>query len=170
MLRISTLVTILLAATFAGLPACGEREGDEEEGEGDNSPPKICSTHSASSVEEGTTMSPGGDCNGCHSSHGEGPAFTIVGTVMGAMNDDTNCNGVGGVEVDITGADGVMLTLTTNSAGNFYTQQSVARPFHAKVLRGSTERAMVAAQAVGDCNTCHTARGANNAPGRIVAP
>lgn len=161
--RAAVLVAVLL-------PACGsgEREGDDE-GEG-LSDPEICSTQSVSHVDEGADMAPGGDCIGCHARSGEGPAYTIAGTVMAASHDDTNCNGIDAVQVVITGADNGVITLDTNGAGNFFTSQPIATPFKAKVVRAGKEIAMVAAQSVGDCNTCHTAQGASGAPGRIVAP
>ena len=38
------------------------------------------------------------------------------------------------------------------------------------VTRGAARRAMVGTVTNGDCNSCHTAAGANAAPGRILAP
>ena len=43
-------------------------------------------------------------------------------------------------------------------------------PFRAKVVFAGKERSMGTAQSTGDCNSCHTATGANGAPGRIVLP
>jgi hypothetical protein len=43
-------------------------------------------------------------------------------------------------------------------------------PYKAKVTYMGRERAMVAAQTSGDCNSCHTQNGANSAPGRILLP
>ena len=37
-------------------------------------------------------------------------------------------------------------------------------------LDALAERAMVAAQTSGDCNSCHTLAGTNGAPGRIMLP
>jgi len=78
-------------------------------------PPGICSTH-AVSVGESPQMEPGGDCISCHAS-GEGPSFLFAGTVMAALNDDTNCSGVAGVTVRITGADGNKIELLSNGTG-----------------------------------------------------
>jgi hypothetical protein len=62
-------------------------------------------------------------------------------------------------------------TLNANAAGNFYIEKgTLSTPYTAKVVSGSKTRAMSAAQTVGDCNTCHTAAGANGAPGRILMP
>ena len=71
----------------------------------------------------------------------------------------------------ITGADGRVLTLSLNGAGNFFSEMAVARPYHAKVVTaGGGERAMTAEQTSGDCNSCHTPSGATGAPGRILLP
>jgi Tfp pilus assembly protein PilV len=42
--------------------------------------------------------------------------------------------------------------------------------YHASVTTNGTTSSMVAAQATGDCMSCHTQAGANGAPGRILAP
>jgi hypothetical protein len=119
-------------------------------------------------------MEPGGDCIGCHSS-GEGPSFSVAGTVMAALRDDTNCRGVEGVTVRLTGADGGQLDLVTNANGNFFLRAgrgALTFPYHAEVIHNGVTTPMLAARTEGetDCNSCHTAAGANTAPGRIVAP
>ncbi len=120
--------------------------------------------------DEGSSkMHPGIDCVGCHAGN-DGPNFTLAGTVFGAAGQEDDCFGVGGVTVEITGADGVVTTLAANEAGNFYTQGGVAMPYTAKVRSSNGERAMQAAQSTGACNSCHTTAGANSAPGRILAP
>jgi mono/diheme cytochrome c family protein len=115
-------------------------------------------------------MHPGGDCIGCHKQNGEGPVFTVAGTVMADPAEDTDCNGVSGVTVEITGADGQVIELVTNGAGNFYTEQAVATPYSVKIRKDNAERAMSAAQTETNCASCHTAEGANGAPGRILVP
>ncbi len=162
--RSRTICILAAAGALAALAGLGACTG--------NSPPAVCSTGSAweGGDEESPLMHPGGDCIGCHSSQGEGPKYVIAGTVMGALDDDTDCNGAEAVTVEITGADGTVLELTTNAAGNFFSSKSVATPFTAKVKKGSAVRAMSAAQSDGNCATCHTAEGTNNAPGRIQAP
>jgi hypothetical protein len=137
-----------------------------------NAAPAVCSTNSdwTQGDQESPLMHPGGACIECHSA-GEGPKFQLAGTVMAATNDDTDCNGVQGATVVITGADGTVTTLNANAAGNFYIEKgTLSTPYTAKVVSGSKTRAMSAAQTVGDCNTCHTAAGANGAPGRILMP
>lgn len=139
-----------------------------------NASPAVCSTNSewTQGDQESPLMHPGGTCIECHTSNGEGPKFILAGTVMAATNDDTDCNGVTGATVEIKGADGKVITLTTNAAGNFYSESmaGLSTPYTAKIIQGGKERAMTASQTVGDCNTCHTAAGNNGAPGRILLP
>ena len=151
---------------LAALAAAGCSQG--------NAAPAVCSTNETwlSGDEGSPLMHPGGACIECHTANGEGPKFTLAGTVMGASKDDIDCNGAAGATVEIKGADGTVITLTTNAAGNFF-QESMAAlstPYTAKIIQNGKERAMTASQTTGDCNSCHTAAGANGAPGRILLP
>ena len=97
----------------------------------------------------------------------------VAGTVMNDLHDDTNCSGVAGVTVRITGHDGVVTELTTNSTGNFFLETragTIALPFNAEVTRAGKTTKMLTAQMTGNCAGCHTATGAMLAVGRIVAP
>ena len=138
-----------------------------------NAAPAVCSTNSdwTQGDQRSPLMHPGGACIECHSA-GEGPKFALAGTVMAATHDDTDCNGAEGAMVEITGADGTVTKLTANAAGNFYSESNAAlsTPYTVKIIQGTKARVMVASQTVGDCNTCHTAAGANGAPGRILLP
>lgn len=128
-----------------------------------------CSTGSTWKGGEGATMQPGGDCIGCHTS-GEGPRFTLAGTVMGDYDDATGCNGIDGVQVHVTDANGTVRTLTTNAAGNFFSTAAIAMPYTIELEYMGSARAMGAPQSTGDCVSCHTASGSGGAPGRIIAP
>ena len=130
--------------------------------------PENCSSNQVSNVDEGERMEPGGNCITCHGDEGEGPRYTIAGTVMGATNDDDRCVGVDGITVEITGADGKITSLTTNSVGNFFYSGSVATPYTAKIVTTNGERAMSTPQTDLNCANCHTAEGASGAPGRIT--
>lgn len=163
-LRFGALAAIGLAALLGGV---GCEEGEDDEG---GPTPENCSTGETSNVEEGETMRPGGACISCHASEGEGPSYTIAGTVMGALDDDENCVGVDGVTVEITGADGQTIQLVTNSVGNFFYNGPLAMPYEAKVVRDGAEKVMAGAQSDGECASCHTPEGAAGAPGRITAP
>lgn len=164
-MRWTMMAAMAAAVTMA---ACGS-------GGGNSTPPANCSSGKAWSNgnEESPLMNPGQDCIACHA-QGEGPKFQIAGTVMGASNDDDNCDGLSGVEVQIIGSDGNVLKLTTNAAGNFYSDlhdTPVAMPFTAKVIGpGGKESTMTTPQTTGACNSCHTAQGASGAPGRISVP
>jgi mono/diheme cytochrome c family protein len=149
---------------FVALAGCS---GDEEDG---GSVPANCSTDEASNEDEGEQMRPGGNCIDCHRSEDEGPSYTIAGTVMGAYHDDERCVGVGGVTVEVTGADGKVISMSTNSVGNFFYTGNVATPYTAKVITAAGERPMAAPQTDTNCANCHTAEGTSSAPGRILAP
>jgi hypothetical protein len=118
-------------------------------------------------------MHPGMACIDCHSSGG-GPDLTIGGTVFPTGHEPDDCNGSNGsltdVQVIVTDGTGKSVTLTVNSAGNFYSQARLTPPFSAKVVKGSLTRAMMAQQTTGDCNSCHTEQGDQSAPGRIAEP
>ena len=117
-------------------------------------------------------MNPGMACNLCHSG-GEGPRFSISGTLYPTIHEPALCYGANastGAQVVVTGADGRTLTLAPNAAGNFFSEMAVVTPYTAKVVTSAGERAMTAAQTSGDCNACHTMAGANGAPGRIMLP
>lgn len=134
--------------------------------------PVQCTSKRTWSGGESSTMAPGEACISCHKQRG-GPSFYVAGTVYPTAHEPNDCNGVnGGVQVVITDANNKVTTLTVNSAGNFYasTRTAMAFPVHAKVTSSSGTRVMSGAITTGDCNSCHTVTGANNAPGRIMAP
>jgi hypothetical protein len=134
--------------------------------------PSECSTGEVwtGGDEESPLMHPGGDCIGCHESEGEGPRYAIAGTVMGVLDEPTDCNGIEGVTVRITDADGAIHEATTNRAGNFFLDDEVPVPYTAEIEVDGATRAMVTAQTDGNCASCHTEVGENAAPGRIALP
>jgi MYXO-CTERM domain-containing protein len=113
-------------------------------------------------------MHPGTACVDCHTQNG-GPRFTLAGTVFAAKADD-DCLGAKDTSIVITGADGKILTIAANEAGNFYSDLAVKMPYQAKIVSAGKTKVMLTAQSTGDCNSCHTVAGANNAPGRITLP
>jgi len=52
---------------------------------------------------------------------------------MGDYGDDDNCEGISGVEVELTGADGKIVTLHANGVGNFFYEGPLAKPYKARV-------------------------------------
>lgn len=86
-----------------------------------------------------------------------------------------DCNGADGtgeppIEVELTDADGRVVTMRANSVGNFYHRLAITPPYTARVLRGGAARVMRTPQRSADCNECHSERGRNQAPGRITPP
>ena len=133
-------------------------------------------------------MHPGEACNFCHSAT-RGPNLTFAGTVYGGgAHDVDDCDGTNQpapLTVVITDKNGQTATLEVNDAGNFYLEAPRRKgggggggdagvifraPFHAKVVSGAKQHAMVGSVTSGDCNSCHTMAGKNGAPGRILAP
>jgi hypothetical protein len=114
-------------------------------------------------------MRPGGTCLTCHRMM-RGPSFAIAGTVFPSAHEPDDCNGASGADVVIVDARGTTVTLRTNAAGNFLSRDSIVPPYKASVRYQGRERLMVTAQMVGDCNSCHTEKGAMMAPGRIILP
>lgn len=157
------------ATTLILLAACG--------GEGSlaDVPTSVCESGKQwqSGNEGSPLMHPGGDCIGCHGG-GEGPSFGAAGTVFGALSEATDCAGVEGVTVRLTGASGQTAETTTNAAGNFYFDDGeiagLATPYQVEIEQGGRTSAMGTAISTGNCASCHTAQGANGAPGRVVAP
>lgn len=119
-------------------------------------------------------MHPGGDCIGCHRSEDEGPRYALAGTVMSSIDDETDCVGVGGVQVDVldnTGA--VALSITSNESGNFFSSSALAAdalPYTIRLTRDGRTSTMATPQTELNCVLCHGATGASGSPGRIIAP
>ncbi len=120
--------------------------------------------------EESPLMHPGLDCVACHEQEGEGPLYAVAGTVMGTLTEPDDCFGVEGVVVRLTDADGGVHELVTNAAGNFFTLEDLPLPYTAEIVLDGQITAMLAAQTVGSCNSCHAASPTGGAPGRILAP
>jgi len=115
-------------------------------------------------------MHPGRDCIECHD-RGEGPSYELVGTVYEGLAERNDCLGVPDVVVELKGADGATQRVTSNDAGNFALHEvTVEAPYTVRLLYEGRERAMTTAQTSFGCAECHTATGANDAPGRILAP
>jgi hypothetical protein len=104
-------------------------------------------------------MRPGEDCLACHGG-GEG-AFSAAGTVFGAAG-----NAAPGLTVTLVDSLATQASATTNSAGNFFFEQSLTPPLQVAITDGTTTVSMQDAPAA--CNSCHQAGGAAQAA--IVFP
>jgi hypothetical protein len=117
-------------------------------------------------------MYPGRACLACHQVMG-GPAYRAAGTVYSMLQEPDDCNGAGPppqLTVIVTDANGRTREMPVNAAGNFFTRQPIRAPYRARVTDGTNTRVMQGSVTSGDCNSCHTAGGANGASGRILAP
>jgi hypothetical protein len=163
--------------------------GDDDGGAGDGAP--VCT--SGKKWTHGTlgssSMQPGQTCIACHTKSGAGtPTFYVAGTVYPTAHEPDQCDGLASVTIEITDGNAKVWTLTSNAAGNFACGPiaregfpacvGFAYPFTAKTINKTTgvTNAMInpvtsaPGGSKGDCNECHTVDGANNAPGRIMAP
>ena len=141
---------------------------------GNTNTPSICTSNKtwASGNAESPLMRPGEACITCHSARG-GPAFTVAGTIFPTAHEPDDCDGKDGagvLTVTLIDVNGTVTSLDVNSAGNFYTTDELFPPLTVKVFDGTSERIMGAPLTAGDCNSCHTEKGVNGAPGRIMAP
>ena len=102
----------------------------------------------------GGTMKPGESCIKCHNGD-DGPRFGIAGTVYPSRiaGDD---DGVAGVIVSVTDSKGSKVTMTSNEAGNFYTEKTLAAPLQVTLSRPGASPVTSSAPG-GDCNSCHAA-------------
>ena len=123
----------------------------------------------------GSRMNPGEACFTCHQSRGQGPLAGFMGTVYPALHEAQLCTVASvpsGVTVEILDTSNVVrrtFTISSLSDGNFYGGSvGTPSPYRARVLlNGVVKSEMVGSQTSGDCNVCHTAQGAQGAPGRI---
>ncbi|GMT96628.1 hypothetical protein KH5H1_07470 [Corallococcus caeni] len=144
--------------------------------------PTTCASGSVwteSSGDTGAAMAPGYACRSCHLRQAPSLAYFFMGTVFPTLHEKDGCDArlpePSRVKVEILDAEGrVRLTLVPNAAGNFLSttlQPSFPLPYRARLVGPEgTSRTMVTPQTNGDCNTCHTEQGTQDAPGRIALP
>jgi hypothetical protein len=166
---------VLEAWVTAGLPptGCSSSNGAVPTAPSPYDTPTVCTSKSTWAFGDlfKERMHPGGACNDCHVKEGETTIYTAAGTVYPTAHEPDECIGVtSGVSIVLTGADGATVTLSPNSSGNFYTKTALAKPFKAKLVANGKTRAMSAGITDGDCNTCHSVNGTEDAPGRIMRP
>ncbi len=132
----------------------------------------------ANGNQKSPLMHPGMACNNCHQRMG-GPNLAFAGTIYPTLHEPDDCNGKGPpppLQVIVTDSRNKSVPMTVNAAGNFYVTARqagrVVAPFSARVvdMTNNKTRAMLGKVTSGDCNSCHSAAGANGAPGRIQIP
>jgi hypothetical protein len=171
-------------ATFEAWVAAGLPSGtctSEDGGPIKPSPfdvPETCTSNTTwkGGNKESPLMHPGVACIQCHTEK-KGPRFAFAGTVFPTAHEPDDCNGANksdagtGAVVEVTDANGKVYTMKVNAVGNFYSSaKGVAMPYTAVVRVGDSIREMTTPADTGDCNSCHTQDGTNDAPGRIVLP
>jgi hypothetical protein len=111
--------------------------------------------------DNGPLMTPGQDCQPCHK------RFTVSGTVFRHV-DSLAADGLEGASVVITDRDGKSLSLDTNAAGNFYSEEPLHYPLQVEVHDGDVVRKMAPLVESRGCNACHQVPPTSGAAGRIV--
>ena len=136
------LFPVLVLALLPFLSRCGESENFV------TGPSGIRGSHNA-----------GRDCMGCHGSGGEGPTWTVAGTVY----RDDGVTAYAGAQVRLTterdGGGSVLIELTSDGSGNFYTSRAVGfgGGLFADVAGTGPRRSMQEPLTRGACNSCHDA-------------
>ena len=108
--------------------------------------------------DHGPNMRPGENCKSCHGN------FTIAGTVFPSAQAQAS-EGISGVTVTVVDSAQNTLTMTSNSAGNFFTGDSVTWPASITLTLGTRTANMPSAPS-GACASCHTTAG----QGRVYLP
>jgi hypothetical protein len=131
-----------LVAVLLALAACGgaASSGGSSSTGGSSSPVSCNDAHNSS-------MCPGDDCLACHGFQAAGTLFTDAGSAAV----------VGSASVTFVDKNGVTVSRTSNSAGNFYTSTALSFPLQrVTVTKGATTVEMLSVPD-GHCNGCHEA-------------
>ncbi len=128
-----------------------------------------CESPSEDNLVPQAPMLPGRDCLACHqagSQAGDLP-WTAAGTVYGSPTSTCNTGGLDGVKVELADESRkVLITLTTNRAGNFFTAEKLLyQAMIARVSKDGKIKEMTQPVTTGNCASCHRPGGA--AGGRI---
>jgi hypothetical protein len=120
-------------------------------------------------------MNPGEACMACHQVKG-GPNLSFGGTVYTGLHEPDLCYGKAPppvLTVTVTDRLNRQVSVFATDDGNFQVpvqNPPLRAPFRAQITDGKNTRKMNGQVTSGDCNSCHTVAGKNNAPGRIMAP
>lgn len=177
-----------------GLPASSDDCEGEDEGPSPFGGPAVCTSGDFNRYDDdededdddasddgSPRMAPGRACIDCHDRERDDdddvPDLIFAGTVYPTGHEPDECVGADaeGAEVHVQSADGEVVVVTVNAAGNFLLHRRDAPdgfgpPYRVKVVTSEGERVMPVEAPKGDCNDCHTQFGDNGAPGRIVLP
>jgi mono/diheme cytochrome c family protein len=113
-------------------------------------------------------MLPGRVCQACHVAGGQAASliWTASGTVYSRADAKCNEAGIEGVTVELLDdKDRVMVRLTTNRVGNFFTAEPLGAALRARLSKDGKTANMMGLQPTGACAGCHNPTG--TAPGRL---
>lgn len=114
----------------------------------------------------GSTMLPGADCLACHNDASrEAPTWTAGGTIF---TDASGLRAGKNVTITITDDAGKVVTMTSNTVGNFYTSKSLTFPINVEIEKNGVKKQMASAVDNGGCNSCHSCSG--EAGGKLFQP
>jgi hypothetical protein len=124
----------------------------------------------APGVPRGPLHRPGQRCLACHRDGGEGPAFSVAGTVFARQGETAAASGV---DVVLQDARGEQRAVVTNEVGNFWiaaSEWAPTFPLRAQVrANGTTLRMRTELGREGSCGACHVGAGdARHMPGVYV--
>lgn len=96
----------------------------------------------------------GDDCASCHDSLSASRRWTLAGTLY---TKATGGVALSGATIEVVDANGKVVTMATNTNGNFYTTTPVTFPVHTRASKCPNDARMVATAAQGSCNrsSCH---------------
>lgn len=161
--RTLTLLSLALAA-------CGQGGDGHVVNEGAAMATANCEASNESLRAPSANMLPGRICGNCHRQGGQADhhIWTVSGTVYGSPSASCNTGGLAGVKVEILRMNGsVQATLTTNSVGNFFTDQPIEFPLRVRLSKDGKTAEMLSPQRSGSCASCHQNPGLSGAPGRV---
>jgi len=130
-----------------------------------------CELPTSENLNQTARMLPGRTCQSCHIRDGEASSliWTASGTVYGRPDSMCNEGGLEGVKVELLDATNrVLLSLTTNRSGNFFTAEPINAPrFRVRLSKDGKVQEMQGLQPTGACAACHYPNSAAGAPGRV---
>lgn len=156
------LIPVLVTACDVGSVAPpGDGENDIDAPPAATDAPTGNGDGPAAACEPTATNLPNGEhnagqpCLTCHGPGGEGPRFTIGGTLFTTAQGGAP---IAGATIVVVDAASVTTRLITASNGNFYTNATLALPLRVSASRCPDTQPMNGAIATaqdGDCNGCH---------------
>ena len=162
-----SFASALVACDVGLVPPAGARGGDGPDGGAAGSAPdrtgggadggapvEIACDPQVESGESGEHNA-GQPCLACHG-NGEGPDFSLAGTVYGSLGGGAP---VVGATIHVTDADGVEYIAVSARNGNFWLREAITFPVQVRASACPSTQPMIAPSATGNCNAggCHDA-------------